>query len=416
MAPVKPTVPHPNANYPGQPHEEMKKLVTEKYSPTDANLVIDGWGALGSKFKELATDFNILVNGSQAGWTGQAAEAVRGALGKVGTFADTTGEGFTRTSNAIAQQRDAAVQANKAMPEPVNFNPLDIAKKWAGASIIFPPAMVASPVEMFMKHNEQQEAKAEAVQVMQTRDNTMMSAAMSMPTMESTPQVTHDQGVTQPSSTTHSQSLSSVNSNQRFSNNTGMPNVPTPPPPGSNNGTTNPSWVAPPTNQPTIPPGSNPNNPPGGGQNRPPFTPPGMLPPGMRPPGGGQGRPPGGGQGMRGGGPGGGASGRGGGAGGRGMGPGGMAGVGGSGRSAGSFGPANPGGGAGVMGSGPGAGGAGGASGRAGAAGGAGAGAGGGAGAGKGGEEDKEHKSNYLIPTDEFFDDDRMVAPPVIGG
>jgi hypothetical protein len=57
-------------------------------------------------------------------------------------------------------------------------------------------------------------------------------------------------------------------------------------------------------------------------------------------------------------------------------------------------------------------GGAGGA-GRAGAAGAAGA---GGAGAGAGnGEEDKEHKSNYLVPTDEYFDDDRMVAPPVIG-
>lgn len=32
------------------------------------------------------------------------------------------------------------------------------------------------------------------------------------------------------------------------------------------------------------------------------------------------------------------------------------------------------------------------------------------------GEEDKEHKSNYLVLTDEYFDDDRMVAPPVIGG
>ncbi|MEU0882207.1 hypothetical protein ABZ345_26620 [Lentzea sp. NPDC005914] len=408
MAPVKPAVPHPNANYPGQPHEEMKKLVTEKYDPNAANQVIDGWGQFGTKFKELATDFSILVNGSQAGWTGKAAEAVRGALGKVGTFADTTGEGFTRTSAAIAQQRDAAVQANKSMPEPVDFNPLGIAKKWAGASIIFPPAMVASPVEMFMKHNEQQEAKAEAVQVMQTRDNTMMSAAMSMPTMESTPQVTNDQGVTQPSSTTHSQSLSNVNTNQRFSNSTGMPNVPTTTPPGSNNGTTNPSWVAPPTNQPTIPPG---NTPPGGGQNRPPFTPPGMLPPGMRPPGGGQpGRPGQGGPGM-GRGPGGGGAG-----GGRGMGPGGMGGA--AGRAAGSFGPANPGGNAGVMGNGPGGAGAGAGAGSAGRAGAAGAGAGGaGAGAGKGGgEEDKEHKSNYLIPTDEFFDDDRMVAPPVIGG
>ncbi len=83
----------------------------------------------------------------------------------------------------------------------------------------------------------------------------------------------------------------------------------------------------------------------------------------------------------------------------------------------GSFGPANPGGSAGVMGNGPGGAGAGagaGAAGR-GGAGAGGMGAGGGAGAGQG-EEDKEHKSNYLLPTDEFFDDDRMVAPPVIGG
>ncbi|MEV6243760.1 hypothetical protein [Lentzea sp. NPDC051838] len=406
MAPVKPTVPHPNSNYPGQQHEHMKGLVTQNYAPETATAAADVWKSFGTTFKELATDFNILVNGSQSAWTGRAADGVRNALSKIGTFADQTGEGFTRTAGAIEQQREAAVQANKSMPDPVEFNPLDIAKKWAGPSILFPPAIVASPVEMYMKHNEQQEAKAEAVQVMQTRDNTMMSAAMSMPTMESTPQVTQDQGVTQTSSSNNSHSLSNVNANQRFSN-TGMPNVPTPN--GTNNGTTNPSWVAPPTNPPGgNPPGGNPpgGNPPGG--NRPPFTPP-FTPPGMRPPGGGQpGRP---GQG----GPGGGRGGGPGGAGGRGMGPGGMAGVGGSGRGGGSFGPSNPGGGAGVMGAGgPGA--AGGSAGAAGKAGAAGAGGMGGAGAGKGGEEDKEHKSNYLVPTDEFFDDDRMVAPPVIGG
>ncbi|WP_051771095.1 hypothetical protein [Lentzea albidocapillata] len=389
----------------------MKKLVTEKYDPSAANQVIDAWGALGSRFKELATDFSILVNGSQSAWTGKAAEGVRAALNKVGTFADNTGEGFVRTSSAIAQQRDAAVQANRSMPEPVSFSPMDIMKKYAAPSIIFPPAMAGAPFEMLSKHNEQQEAKAEAVQVMQTRDNTMMSAAMSMPTMQSTPQVTQDQGVTQTSSSSSTSSLSNVNANQRFSNssNTGMPSMP----PGSNNGTTNTAWTAPQVKDPSLQPGNNQNNP--GGQNRPPFTPPGMLPPpGMRPPGGGlQGRPPGSGPGMRPGGPGGGGSG--GGAGGRGMGPGGMGGAA-SGRGMGSFGPANPGGSAGVMGNGPGGAGAGagaGAAGR-GAAGAGGMGAG--AGAGKGGEEDKEHKSNYLLPTDEFFDDDRMVAPPVIGG
>ncbi|GHH46291.1 hypothetical protein [Lentzea cavernae] len=422
MAPVKPAVPHPNANYPGQPHEEMKKLVTEKYDPNAANQVIDAWGQLGSRFQELATDFTILVNGSQTAWTGKAAEGVRAALTKVGTFAETTGDGFVRTSDAIAQQRDAAVQANRSMPEPVKFSPMDTLKKFAVPAVIFPPAMVGAPFEMMAQHNAQQEAKAEAVQVMQTRDNTMMAAAMSMPTMESTPQVTQDQGVTQTSSSTSSQSLSNVNAQQRFSNNNaGMPSMPSSS--SNSNGTTNAAWVAPQTKDPSLQqPGGNNNQNNPGGQNRPPFTPPGMLPPGARPPGGGQGRPPGGGPGMRPGGPGGGAGGGGGGGGaggGRGAGSGGMAGMGGSGRGMGSFGPATPGGSAGVAGGpGGGAGGLGGAAGAGGrgAAGAGGMGAGGGAGAGGKGEEDKEHKSNYLVPTDEFFDDDRMVAPPVIGG
>lgn len=414
MAPVKPTVPHPNANYPSQPHEAMQKLVTEKYDPGAANQVIDAWGALGTRFKELATDFSILVNGSQAAWTGRAAEGVRAALGKVGTFADTTGESFTRVSTAIEQQREAAVQANKSMPAPVEFNPLKIAGDWFAnkGGAINPVMMVGAPIDMFMTHNKQQDAKEEAVRVMQTRDNTMMSAAMSMPTMESTPVVTQDQGVTQTSSTTSTSSLNSTNNVYRPPANTGMPTMP---PPGTSNNNTNASWVAPQTNNSTTEPPRSPNLPPNN-QNRPPIGPPGMLPPGMRPPGGGQpGRPGQGGPGMRPGGPGGGPGGAGGG---RGMGPGGMAGMGGAGRGAGSFGPATPGGSAGVMGSGPGGAGAGGAgAGRAGAAGAAGMGAGG-AGAGQGGQggDDTEHKSNYLLPTDEFFDDDRMVAPPVIGG
>jgi hypothetical protein len=419
MAPVvKPAVPTPNAHYPGQQHEQMKAQVTQNYSPDTATAVSDAWKSLGKSFQELATDFTILVNGSQSAWTGKAAEGVRTALSKVGTFAESTGDGFVRTSTAVAQQRDAAVQANRSMPEPVKFSPMDSLKKFAVPAVIFPPAMVGAPFDMMAQHNAQQEAKAEAVQVMQTRDSTMMAAAMSMPTMESTPQVTQDQGVTQTSSSTSSQSLNNVNSSQRFSNNSaGMPS-------SSSNGTTNPAWVAPQVKDPSLQqPGGNNNQTNPGGQNRPPFTPPGMLPPGTRPPGGGQGRPPGGGPGMRPGGPGGGASGGrgmgpGGAGGGRGMGPGSVGGLGGgSGRGMGSFGPATPGGSAGVAGAAGGLGGAAGAgaAGR-GAAGAGGMGAGGGAGAGKGGEEDKEHKSNYLVPSDEFFDDDRMVAPPVIGG
>lgn len=59
--------------------------------------------------------------------------------------------------------------------------------------------------------------------------------------------------------------------------------------------------------------------------------------------------------------------------------------------------------------------GAGGAAGKGGAAG---AGVGGGAPGAKGeGEDDIEHKAaDYLVETDDVFGDERMVAPPVIGG
>ena len=40
--------------------------------------------------------------------------------------------------------------------------------------------------------------------------------------------------------------------------------------------------------------------------------------------------------------------------------------------------------------------------------------AGGAAGGGQGGE-DQEHQTKYLIPTDEYFDDTRLVAPETIG-
>lgn len=71
------------------------------------------------------------------------------------------------------------------------------------------------------------------------------------------------------------------------------------------------------------------------------------------------------------------------------------------------------------MGSGPegmrgGAMGSGGAAGKGGAAG---SGAGGGHGQKGEGEDDLEHKAaDYLVETDDVFGDERMVAPPVIGG
>ncbi|TWP53432.1 WXG100 family type VII secretion target [Lentzea tibetensis] len=410
MAHNTPRVPPPTAHYPGQSHAAMNQQVRENNNPGAAGEIAAEWKSIADELTEVAVGLNTVVNGLSGGWSGTAGTAARQALTKVGNFTDKMSETFTSTGNSIQTQTDAAEKAQNSFPKEVPYDPkkmfIDAQTNWN------PIDNFTLPFDMMEQREKSQQAKQEAERVMTERDNSMATAAAQMPTFEDTPQVTHEQGTTQTSSTTYSKNTNSVNPNQQF----GQPNMQ-----GVNNtGTTNTSWTAPPTTPPvmpppntTLPPGT---KPPG----MPPLTPPpGLFPPGGKPNpndprnnprGGPNGR--GGGPAGRGGGPGGGGPG---GRGAGGFGPGGA-----GGRGAGSFGPASPGGSSGVMNNAHGpegtagrGGAAGGAAGRAGAAGAGGM--GGGAGAGQG-AEDKEHKSTYLQPTDEYFDDDRMVAPPVIGG
>ncbi|ONI93041.1 hypothetical protein ALI22I_00395 [Saccharothrix sp. ALI-22-I] len=425
MTREKPQAPEPTANYPAHQHEDMKRQVEEKFDPGLAGEIADEWKAIGSTLTELAVDFQVIVTGSEAGWTGSAAEGARAALAKVGKFSDMTGDHFTATGSALHTQTSAASEAKTRMPEPVEYDPKKMLTDAIGSGSIF--NLAALPVTMPMQKAKSEGAKAEAVQVMQSRDDAMRSATTSMPAFAEMPTVTQDQGTATSTTQTSSVNTNTVNPNTRFGT-TGMP--------GTGNtdtsGTTNTSWVAPPTVTP--PPVAPPVNLPPSGPPAPPITPPWAMPPGTRPPGGkppvppgrpvpppGGGRPlppgarpPGGG--LPGRGPGGGPGGTGG-AGGAGGGrpggvPGGPGGMGGRG-AAGGFGPLGAGnqagfGPAGASGQ-PGASGRG-AAGTPGAMGGMGAG-----GQGGQGDEDQEHKAKYLIPTDDYFDDDRLVAPPTIG-
>ncbi len=408
MAYEMPRVPQPTANYPAHSHADMHKQAMDGNDPGTAGEIAAEWKSISADLTEVAVGLNTVVNGLRAGWTGAAGAAASQALTKVGNFTDELSGAFSVTSGVVNRQVEAAETAKNKFPPEVPYNPQqmlrDAATSWN------PLKMVAAPFEMLAQREKSQAAKQEAERVMQERDNTLAAAAASMPTFENKPQITSgEQGVTTTSSTTFGHTTGSVTPPAQFPNtgvgshSVGNPGVPGVGNPGSNNGTTNTSWAAPPTTQPNpqghsqFPVGGTPND-------RKLFMPgPGPVPPGLQPNrndprAAERGRGPG-------------VSGRGG--------PGGF-GMGGSGSAAGrsNFGPSNPGGGAGV-GHGPegtARGGNAGAAGRSGAAGVAGAGgAGAGAGAGNG-EEDKEHRSNYLVPTDEYFDDDRMVAPPVIGG
>lgn len=428
MAYDRSQVPQPTANYPGHSHAALHKQAMDGNDPSGAGEIAARWKSISSDLVDVAVGLNTVVNGLRAGWTGSAGAAASQALTKVGNFTDQLSTSFSATSTVINRQVEAAQSTKNKFPEEVPFNPQQMLKD--AATSMNPFKMAAAPFEMMAQREKSQAAKQEAERVMQERDNSLAAAAAGMPTFDEAPQLPNgDQGVTTTSSTTYAHTTNSVNPPAQFGNPgvgnpaVGTPGIGTPGTsnlgsPGLNNGTTNTSWAAPPATQRNpqgnnqLPNGGNPND-------RKPFMHgPGPIPPGLRPNdpraagrgGGGSG------------GTGRGAPGAPGAGGGRGAGGFGAGSAGGAGSAAGrgSFGPSNPGGAAGVAhgpeGTARGGGNAA-SAGRAGTAGAAGAAGAGGAGAGAGnGEEDKEHKSNYLVPTDEYFEDDRMVAPPVIGG
>ncbi|MCX2954954.1 hypothetical protein [Lentzea sp. NEAU-D7] len=430
MAYDRSQVPQPTANYPGHSHAAMYKQAMDGNDPRGAGEIAARWKTISSHLVDVAVGINTVVNGLRAGWTGSAGAAASQALTKVGNFTDQLSSSFSTTSDVINRQVETAESTKNKFPEEVPFNPQQMLQD--AATSMNPFKMAAAPFEMMAQREKSQAAKQEAERVMQERDDSLAAAAAGMPTFEEAPRLPNgDQGVTTTSSTTYAHTTNSVNPPAQFGNpgngnpavgnpavgtpGTGTPGTSNLGNPGLNNGTTNTSWAAPPVTQPKpqgnnqLPNGGNPND-------RKPFMPgPGPIPPGLRlndpraavRGGGGSG---GAGRGAPG------AGGAGGGRGAGGFGAGSAGGVG-SAAGCGSFGPSNPGGAAGVAHGSEGTargGGSAASAGRAGATGPVGAGS---AGAGTGnGEEDKEHKSNYLVPTDEYFDDDRMVAPPVIGG
>ncbi|MDR6591688.1 hypothetical protein ACFFSW_34745 [Saccharothrix longispora] len=410
----------------------MKQQVETNFNPGLGGEIAEEWKAIGRTFTQLAVDFQVIVSGSEAGWTGSAGEGARTALAKVGKFSDMTGDHFTSTGDALHDQVSAASGAKARMPEPVEYDPKKMFTDAIGRGNVFDLAALA--VTMPMRKAESEAAKAEAVQVMQARDDAMRSATGAMPAFAETPTVTQDQGTSVGTTRTSSVTTATVAPESRIGT-TGVPNSGVPSGVPNNGtpdggGTTRTSWAAPPTVAPppstppvNLPPQTTPTPPttppwtsPPGRNPRPPFDrqPPGKpLPPGVRPPGAGT--PPrrgpggvpggagGGRPGLPGGVPGGGAH-----SGGAPGGPGGMRG--GRGPVSG-FGPMAPGG---QSGFGPTGGAA--AANQGGAGGRGAAGVAGGVGGGQGqGDEDQEHKAKYLIPTDDYFDDDRLVAPPTIG-
>jgi hypothetical protein len=418
------SVPPANTQYPGIEHSILKKW-TDDGEPGTANSIGDMYKDFATSLTEAAENLMVAVFGSEAGWTGQAANAMRERLKTVADWSQQTGDSFKAASGAFNTQGQAVGDAKNAMPEVVDYDPGQMIKNAATSGSII--QMATLPVEMYQQRQAQQQAHEKAIQVVAQRDADLAAAAASIPPFEPPPKIGDEGGTKEPppnpgmpggapgrAGAPGGGSRGGIGGAGGSSGGGGFgggflgasgPGFGQNDPNNPNGDDQNSGGTPPNVNLPSLPIGS------GTGTSG--FSPnsPTNFGPGPGGPGLGGGGIPGGPAAAGGGGGFGGAFGGG-------FGPGGAP------RPGGGFGPLGGGSAAGAnagMGpGGPGAGGLGAGRGGPGAAGGRGAGGMGGMGGGKGeGGEDAEHqRPSYLVEPDPdaTFGTDQMTAPPVIGG
>jgi hypothetical protein len=384
--------PRPDMYHRGKSHEELKAM-TDAGEPAVSQGIADQWRSMGDGLEEAGRMLRDAVSGSESGWSGLAADAMRYRLGQVADWSMSTGQGFTAASSAVGEQGGAVGEAKTRMPEPVPYNPGQIIDE-AGASGLL--GIMALPQRLYSQKQKHDAAYDEAVFVVGARDAHLATGAAVIPAFTTPPALNDDGG-----------DPGDDGADRRGTGGEpgGGPDGDPGSAPAGGPGSTS-QGPGPTTTGPTGPgrgdpglttPGFHPSGPPGGG----PGGPGGGIGQGSGAPGAGPGGfVPGGGFGS-----GGGAGGGSGGGGARGGGPG----AGGPGRGPG-----------GATGLGPGASAeaAGGGRGAAGARGGAGmAGMPMGAGRGRGDEDTEHERPAYLQEADpeSLFGTDEVTAPPVIG-
>ncbi|SDF59545.1 PPE family protein [Lentzea fradiae] len=433
----------------GYGHPELYKMINSGPGVSASIPVEQGWKQIAATLAQIDGDLHEGLAKMGADWESDASDTAQTALSPLAEWAGFAETGATTMESSARLQGEFIADARKKMPEVVPVTTekpglLDIA---AGA--LTGPVGMAHVVSQQLDHERQEaaadNAAAQAVKVMEDYQADSRWNSSTLGEIPNPPQVVIDTpppgdsgngstrvGFTSPTGYTPNGTTTTPSWTSSPTPSTGNPVSPTWTPPTSTpTNTTHVSWTQPPvsppvstpppvTGLPTPAPTPTPTPVPPGGPvyTRPPTTGvPGTKPGGPNPgqntgqPGGGKGTS----GGLRGGLPGAG--------GGKAFSP-----MSGSLGSSAQQGVMKPGGMGAGMGSGPGGtaggpAGAGGAAGRGGAAGAAGrggaagVGAGGAHGRGGQGEEDIEHKAaDYLVETTDVFGDDRLVAPPVIGG
>jgi hypothetical protein len=154
-------------------HETLKRW-TDQADTGAAQSVADAWTSTGAALVEAADTLRRAATDSEAGWTGEAAEAMRARLAEIAEWSRGTGAQITAASESITRQGEAAEAARRAMPEPVPYDPAQLIREAGQGG---PLALAGLPQRMYDQKQLHDAAHEDAVRVVAQRDRAMGSAA-----------------------------------------------------------------------------------------------------------------------------------------------------------------------------------------------------------------------------------------------
>ncbi|GGM44165.1 hypothetical protein GCM10012275_13980 [Longimycelium tulufanense] len=171
----------PCANYMGVDHPKLKEWVESGNNPGEAHGIAEAWVNLGNVTVEASQALVGAANSTEADWCGPAANAARATLTKLGGWSGETGGGLQLMGTSVGQQALAAEEANRNMPEPVEFNVQQECRKLIVTAATNPFALPGAIDQFEQKYQEKQERHERAAQVMQTMDMAFRDADRSVP-------------------------------------------------------------------------------------------------------------------------------------------------------------------------------------------------------------------------------------------
>jgi hypothetical protein len=171
-------------------HEELKAW-TDAAEPAVSEDVADQWGSMGDNLLEAGVHLQQAVAGSEAGWTGLAADAMRYRLEQVAQWSKDAGEGFSAASSAVRQQSAAVGEAKTRMPDPVRYDPEQIIADAGKAGLL---GIMALPQRLYEQKQKSDAAYNQALVTVAARDGHLQQGMGVIPAFTMPPALNDDGG------------------------------------------------------------------------------------------------------------------------------------------------------------------------------------------------------------------------------